>query len=117
MKKYILLFVAVVLTSMSSKAQQNVEKSAQKITKEMTEVLVLNEDQSAKVLDLNIRRITKANEIKAAHGDDKEGAKVQLKREMKPFYKELNALLGKEKMDIWRAYLKEKKEQQKKKKK
>ncbi|WP_297814953.1 hypothetical protein [uncultured Polaribacter sp.] len=113
--KTIYFFIATVLfVSGSVFSQANIEKQAKRTTKEMSEVMVLNDEQSTKILDINMRKFTAIAELKEKYKDDPTTMKTEIKKATKPFAMEATDIVGQEKIEIWRAYLKEKKKQKNK---
>lgn len=111
MKKIMLMAITLLLT-ISLKAQSKIEIQAKKITDEMTEVLSLGEDQSAQILAVQIEKFTLTDALKQENDGDKEALKEKSKEALKPFNKRISAILGAEKMIVWKEHIKSKQKQQ-----
>lgn len=111
MKKLMLLAITLLLT-ISLQAQSKVETQAKKLADEMTEVLSLDEDQSAQILAFQVERLTAVEALKKETNGDKDAFKEKAKEVLKPFNKKLVAILGAENMKAWQEHMKAKQQQQ-----
>ena len=101
--------ILVLFLTISISAQGKAEKSAKKAADNMTEVVGLKETQSKQVYEIQFNKFTKGLVIKEANADDKETIKAELKVLNKGAQKEIEAVIGVEKMKQWKQYLKENK--------
>lgn len=106
MKKSIFTLLVLFVTLSMAAQKGGPEKPAKKVADEMTEVLKLNEEESQKIYDLQLERYQGIFAVKKQYANDEETMKAEIKKVNKGKQKELMAVLGKEKMDIWRAHLK-----------
>lgn len=96
------LFISVSASAQNAKA----EKTAKNNTEKMTAELSLNEEESAKVYDVFVVKFTKAIEIKTKYAEDATTKKKEMSKLSKETQGKLTAIVGKEKMTQWKAYLK-----------
>lgn len=102
--------ILVLFISFSMTAQKgNPEKSAKKVATEMTDVLSLSEDETAKVYEIQLDKFTQVQAIKAANGGDKEKSKTEIKKVTTKTQQSLIAVYGKEKLGTWKAHVKSRK--------
>lgn len=106
MKQFILLAFLTVFTS-NVFAQDDLAKKATKITNEMTEVLSLNEEEKAKVYEIQLKRFQEVVSIREKNKDDAETRKPELKKVYKRLFVKLKKALGKDKMQQWGDYKRE----------
>ena len=103
MKKIsLLLFLMVLATNVYS--QNTGEKRAIKITNEMSEVLSLDDDEKAKVYEIQLKRFHEVATIRNMHAEDPETKKAELKKVYNRLYGKLKSTLGKDKMQEWKIY-------------
>ena len=103
MKKIsLLLFLMVLATNVYS--QNTGEKRAIKITNEMSEVLSLDDDEKAKVYEIQLKRFHEVATIRSMHAEDPETKKAELKKVYNRLYGKLKSTLGKDKMQDWKIY-------------
>ena len=103
MKKIsLLLFLMVLATNVYS--QNTGEERAIKITNEMSEVLSLDDDEKAKVYEIQLKRFHEVAIIRSTYAEDPETKKAELKNVYNKLYGKLKGNLGKEKMKDWRTY-------------
>ena len=101
--------ILVLFLTISIAAQSKAEKPAKRLAGKMTEVLVLNDSESKQVYEIQLSKFKQAKAIKADSGDDKEKAKAEKKVLNNKTQKELQAVVGEEKMKQWKKYMKESK--------
>ena len=106
MKQFILLAFLTVFTS-NVFAQDDLVKKTTKITNEMTEVLSLNEEEKAKVYEIQLNRFQEVVSIREKYKDDSETRKPELKKVYKRLFGKLKKALGKAKMQQWADYKRE----------
>ena len=103
MKKIsLLLFLMVLATNVYS--QNTGEKRAIKITNEMSEVLSLDDDEKAKVYEIQLKRFNEVAIIRSTYAEDPETKKAELKKVYNRLSGKLKSALGKDKMNEWRTY-------------
>lgn len=101
----LILFTLFVVTF--SSAQENMR--ANRITAELTEVMSLSSEESAQLLDLNIDRFNKREQLKIDFLDDNQGFKEAIRAVEKDYNKKLRKLVGQEKFNLLIEYRKRKK--------
>ena len=105
MKKIsLLLFLMVLATNVYS--QNTGEERAIKITNEMSEVLSLDDDEKAKVYEIQLKRFHEVAIIRSTYAEDLETKKAELKKVYNRLSGKLKSTLGKDKMKDWRTYKK-----------
>jgi len=104
MKKITLLLFFVLATNVYS--QNTSEKRANEITNEMSEVLSLDDDEKAKVYEIQLKRFHEVAIIRSTYAEDPETKKAELKKVYNRLSGKLKGNLGKEKMKVWRTYRK-----------
>ena len=105
MKKIsLLLFLMVLATNVYS--QNTSEERASKITDEMSEVMSLDEDEKAKVYEIQLKRFHEVAIIRSTYAEDPETKKAELKKVYNRLSGKLKSTLGKDKMKDWRTYKK-----------
>jgi hypothetical protein len=102
--KKVLIFVFVIFLSTSMSAQTKSEEQATKFTKEMKQVLALNEVETKQVYALQLEKITLIKENRDIKGTP------EFKAIMRPASKKIAKILGKDRMNSWRAHLEAKKQ-------
>ena len=103
MKKISLLLLLMVLVT-NVYSQKTNEERASKITKEISEVLSLNQEKTAKVYKIQLKRFHEVNTIRSTHAQDPETKKAELKKVYNRLYGELKSTLGEDKMQEWKIY-------------
>ena len=101
MKSIKLITLLLFITSFSMNAQQAVEKNAQKIADEVTEVLSLNKEESDAVYQIQLNRFKENVNIKKEFKDDPEARKAAMKKNGDNTSKQMKQLLGNERMKLW----------------
>lgn len=96
--------IIVLFLSLSVSAQQKLEKKAQKVTDEMTEVLSLNKEESKAIYEIQLERFKENQAIKKEYADDPEMKKEKLKELGNKVYNEVKKVLGVERQKQWKAY-------------
>jgi len=103
MKKIsLLLFLMFLATNVYS--QNTSEERANKITNEMSKVLSLDNDEKAKVYEIQLKRFHEVAIIRSTYAEDLETKKAELKKVYNRLSGKLKSALGKDKMKEWRAY-------------
>ena len=102
MKKIIVILLLGLATNLYS--QNTSEERATKITNEMSEVLSLNAEESAKVYEIQLKRYNEVNTIRSTYKKDPETKKAELKKVYKRLFGKLKNALDKKKMQQWRIY-------------
>jgi pyruvate/2-oxoglutarate dehydrogenase complex dihydrolipoamide acyltransferase (E2) component len=106
MKKISLLLLLMVLAT-NVYSQKTNEERASKITNEISEVLSLNQEETAKVYKIQLKRFQEVVSIREKYKDDAETRKPELKKVYKRLFGKLKKTLGKAKMQQWAAYKRE----------
>jgi pyruvate/2-oxoglutarate dehydrogenase complex dihydrolipoamide acyltransferase (E2) component len=106
MKKISLLLLLMVLAT-NVYSQKTNEERASKITKEISEVLSLNQEETAKVYKIQLKRFQEVVSIREKYKDDAETRKPELKKVYKRLFGKLKKTLGKAKMQQWADYKRE----------
>jgi pyruvate/2-oxoglutarate dehydrogenase complex dihydrolipoamide acyltransferase (E2) component len=88
-------------------SQKTNEERASKITNEISEVLSLNQEETAKVYKIQLKRFQEVVSIREKYKDDAETRKPELKKVYKRLFGKLKKTLGKAKMQQWAAYKRE----------
>ena len=101
--KKITLFLLLVLAS-SVYSQNTSEERAKEITNEMSEVLSLNAEETAKVYEIQLKRFNEVNTIRSTYKKDPETKKAELKKVYNRLFGKLKNALDKKKMQQWRIY-------------
>ena len=104
MRKVTLLFLLVLASNVYS--QNTSEERASKITDEMSEVMSLDEDEKAKVYEIQLKRFHEVAIIRSTYAEDPETKKAELKKVYNRLSGKLKSTLGKDKMKDWRTYKK-----------
>jgi len=102
MRKVTLLLLLVLASNVYS--QNTSEERASKITDEMSEVMSLDEDEKAKVYEIQLKRFHEVATIRSMHAEDPETKKAELKKVYNRLYGKLKSTLGKDKMQDWKIY-------------
>jgi hypothetical protein len=102
MRKVTLLLLLVLASNVYS--QNTSEERASKITDEMSEVMSLDEDEKAKVYEIQLKRFHEVATIRSMHAEDPETKKAELKKVYNRLYGKLKSTLGKDKMQEWKIY-------------
>jgi hypothetical protein len=102
MKKIIVILLLGLATNLYS--QNTSEERATKITNEMSEVLSLNAEESAKVYEIQLKRYNEVNTIRSTYKKDPETKKAELKKVYNRLFGKLKNALDKKKMQQWRIY-------------
>ena len=102
MRKVTLLLLLVLASNVYS--QNTSEERASKITDEMSEVMSLDDDEKAKVYEIQLKRFYEVASIRSTYAEDPETKKAELKNVYNKLYGKLKGNLGKEKMKDWRTY-------------
>ena len=104
MSKNFLLLLILLFVTTTALAQGSAAERATEISNKMTEVLSLNEDESAKVYNIQLKRFQDDNAIRNTYADDPETKRLELKKVYDRLYGKLKAALGEDKMLEWGAY-------------
>jgi membrane-associated HD superfamily phosphohydrolase len=102
MKKITVLLFLVLASNVYS--QNTSEERAKEITNEMSEVLSLNAEETAKVYEIQLKRFNEVNTIRSTYKKDPETKKAELKKVYKRLFGKLKNALDKKKMQQWRIY-------------
>ena len=102
MRKVTLLLLLVLASNVYS--QNTSEERASKITDEMSEVMSLDEDEKAKVYEIQLKRFHEVAIIRSTYAEDPETKKAELKKVYNRLSGKLKSTLGKDKMKDWRIY-------------
>ena len=102
MRKVTLLLLLVLASNVYS--QNTSEERASKITDEMSEVMSLDEDEKAKIYEIQLKRFHEVATIRSMHAEDPETKKAELKKVYNRLSGKLISTLGKDKMKDWRIY-------------
>ena len=102
MRKVTLLLLLVLASNVYS--QNTSEERASKITDEMSEVMSLDEDEKAKVYEIQLKRFHEVATIRSMHAEDPETKKAELKKVYNRLYGKLKSTLGEDKMQEWKIY-------------
>ena len=105
MKK--LLFLLFLLPVMAS-AQSRYEAQAKDATAKMTEVLSLTADEAASVYKAELSRTKDVAAIRGA-GEEVSVFRPKVQARSQAYEKELEGIIGAEKVEKWKAYQKEEK--------
>ena len=103
MNKFILTIILSLFTFIGFAQDQETMK-ATKISDEMAEVLSLNQEEKAKVFQIQLDRFTKAVAIRKDHKEDNELMKSELKKNTNKLWGKLKGLLGEKRMKAWGDY-------------
>ena len=87
-------------------SQNTSEERANEITNEMSEVLSLDDDEKAKVYEIQLKRFHEVAIIRSTYAEDPETKKAELKKVYNRLSGKLKSTLGKDKMKDWRTYKK-----------
>jgi membrane-associated HD superfamily phosphohydrolase len=101
--KKITVFLFLVLAS-NVYSQNTSEERAKEITNEMSEVLSLNAEETAKVYEIQLKRFNEVNTIRSTYKKDPETKKAELKKVYNRLFGKLKNALDKKKMQQWRIY-------------
>ena len=101
--KKITVFLFLVLAS-NVYSQNTSEERAKEITNEMSEVLSLNAEETAKVYEIQLKRFNEVNTIRSTYKKDPETKKTELKKVYNRLFGKLKNALDKKKMQQWRIY-------------
>ena len=105
MKKLKLVLTLFALTIMfNANAQVKQEKQAKKIANEMTDVLLLNKQESKAVYKIQLNKFEEGASIKEKYADQPEVKKEKLNKLGSKVYNQLKELLGMERLKEWKAY-------------
>ena len=104
MRKVTLLLLLVLASNVYS--QNTSEERASKITDEMSEVMSLDDDEKAKVYEIQLKRFHEVAIIRSTYAEDPETKKAELKKVYNRLSGKLKSTLGKDKMKDWRTYRK-----------
>ena len=102
MKKITVLLFLVLASNVYS--QNTSEERAKEITNEMSEVLSLNAEETAKVYEIQLKRFNEVNTIRSTYKKDPETKKAELKKVYNRLFGKLKNALDKKKMQQWRIY-------------
>ena len=102
MRKVTLLLLLVLASNVYS--QNTSEERASKITDEMSEVMSLDEDEKAKIYEIQLKRFHEVAIIRSTYAEDLETKKAELKKVYNRLSGKLKSALGKDKMKEWRTY-------------
>jgi len=102
MRKVTLLLLLVLASNVYS--QNTSEERASKITDEMSEVMSLDEDEKAKVYEIQLKRFHEVATIRSMHAEDPETKKAELKKVYNRLFGKLKSTLGEDKMQEWKIY-------------
>lgn len=104
MKKINVLFLILMILATNVYSQKTDEKLATKITNEMSEVLSLNAEETAKVYEIQLKRFSEVKIIRSTYAQDPETKKAELKKVYNRLFGKLKNALDKKKMQQWRIY-------------
>ena len=107
MKKINLLLLLMVL-AINVYSQNTNEERATNITNEMSDVLFLNPEETAKVYEIQLKRFNEVNIIRSTYAQDPETKMAELKKVYNRLFGKLKNALDKKKMQQWRIYKKNK---------
>ncbi|WP_282073943.1 hypothetical protein [Polaribacter atrinae] len=113
MNKFLTLLLLMATITLTAQ-KKTIEKSAKKITKEMTEVMSLSDIQSADVYEIQLEKIKQSRKVREENIGDKEAIKKGKWKIQKASTFKLIKLVGKEKFAAWREYYKAKVDKSKK---
>ena len=100
-----LFFTALLLIFSSNLiSQNNPEKQAGEITKEMVNVLSLDDIQTEKVYKIQLSRFNEVNFIRQEYKNNPEIVRAQLRKLEDNLYGSLHSVLGKTLMQQWKEY-------------
>lgn len=100
-----LFFTALLLIFSSNLiSQNNPEKQAGEITKEMVNVLSLDDVQTEKVYKIQLSRFNEVNFIRQEYKNNPEIVRAQLRKLEDNLYGSLHSVLGKTLMQQWKEY-------------
>ena len=102
MRKVTLLLLLVLASNVYS--QNTSEERASKITDEMSEVMSLDEDEKAKIYEIQLKRFHEVATIRSMHAEDPETKKAELKKVYNRLFGKLKSTLGEDKMQEWKIY-------------
>ena len=107
MKKFkLILPLLLVFCALNLQAQKQLEKKAEKLSSEITEVLKLNDDESKAVYNIHLERFKAAKEIREKYKDDEATKKEKLKKLGNTVFNQMKETLGKERMKKWNKHRK-----------
>jgi hypothetical protein len=106
MKKISLLLLLMVLAT-NVYSQKTNEERASKITNEISEMLSLNQEEKAKVYEIQLKRFNEVTTIRITYAQDPETKKAELKKVYNRLSGKLKSTLGKDKMQQWADYKRE----------
>lgn len=100
-----LFFTALLLIFSSNLiSQNNPEKQAGEITKEMVNVLSLDDVQTEKIYKIQLSRFNEVNFIRQEYKNNPEIVRAQLRKLEDNLYGSLHSVLGKALMQQWKEY-------------
>ena len=100
-----LFFTALLLIFSSNLiSQNNPEKQAGEITKEMVNVLSLDDVQTEKVYKIQLSRFNEVNFIRQEYKNNPEIVRAQLRKLEDNLYGSLHSVFGKALMQQWKEY-------------
>jgi hypothetical protein len=100
-----LFFTALLLIFSSNlTSQNNPEQQAGEITKEMVNVLSLDDVQTEKVYKIQLSRFNEVNFIRQEYKNNPEIVRAQLRKLEDNLYGSLHSVLGKALMQQWKEY-------------
>ena len=102
--KKISLFLILMALAKNVYSQNTSEERAIKIINEMSEVLSLDDDEKAKVYEIQLKRFHEVAIIRSTYAEDLETKKAELKKVYNRLSGKLKSALGKDKMKEWRTY-------------
>lgn len=102
MKKITILILLLLASNVYS--QNSIEERAIKLTNEMSEVLSLDDDEKAKVYEIQLKRFHEVAKIRSTYAEDPETKKTELKKVYRRLFGKLNSALDKDKMQAWKTH-------------
>jgi Na+-transporting methylmalonyl-CoA/oxaloacetate decarboxylase gamma subunit len=104
--KNLKLLVAFMLlfSSLGLSAQVKIEKKAQKLADEMTQVLSLNKEESKAIYEIQLERFIESQTINEEFADDPEMKKEKLKELGNKVFNQTKKVLGVERQKQWQDY-------------
>ncbi len=108
MKTRILTVLFLVAVTVVSAQKKNYKNMAQGVTNEMKKVLSLDKEQCDAIFPVHLDKVTKIETIKLDANLSEAEKKEAIKKEYKAASKKFTEILGKETMNKWFAYIKQK---------
>lgn len=108
MKRRIFTLVFFVVVAVASAQKKNYKNMAQGVTNEMKKVLSLNQEQCDAIYPIHLDKVTKIETIKLNTSLNEAEKKQAIEEEYRAATKKFSKILGKETMDKWFGYIKQK---------